>query len=265
MYSPFKLALKYFTWWCKAFNSKGHGMHSPFVFEFITRVLNDKRTYPAYSAVENLRQELKQDQTILEVNDLGAGSVVSGGMHRSVSSIARNAAKPGKWAQLLFRIVNHYEPGRILELGTSLGISASYLSLGNEKAELITLEGSPAIAEKAKQNFVKLGLNNVHLKTGNFDELLPVLLNGDKDWDLVFVDGNHRKEPTLRYFEWVMARVNSGSIIIFDDIHWSKEMESAWEQIGRDPRVRCSLDLFYMGLVFFREEFHEKLNFSIRA
>ena len=265
MYSPFKLAIKYFTWWCKAFNSKGHGMHSPFVFEFITSVMNDKVVYPAYKKVEDLRKELQQDQTILEVIDLGAGSVVSSGRHRSVASIARNAAKPRKWGQLMFRIVQHYKPVRILELGTSLGISAAYLSLANDNAELLTLEGSPAIAAKAKENFGKLGLRNVHQQTGHFDEVLPLLFKENKAWDLVFVDGNHRREPTLRYFEWVMAMANKGTIIIFDDIHWSGEMESAWEQIKRDPRVRCSLDLFYIGVVFFREEFHEKLDFSIRA
>ncbi|MGZ5218861.1 MAG: SAM-dependent methyltransferase, partial [Chitinophagaceae bacterium] len=70
MYSPFKLAVKYLDYYLNASNSKGHGMHSPFVFEFITKVLNDKTDYPAYKLVENLRQQLVRDQTLLMVEDL---------------------------------------------------------------------------------------------------------------------------------------------------------------------------------------------------
>ena len=264
MYSPFTLAYKYFAWWRKASNRKGHGMHSPFVFEFITRVLNDHSNYSAYNKVEGLRKKLLKDPTILIVDDLGAGSGQGGGNRRTVSSIARNAAKPKKWGQLLFRIVKHYQPHQILELGTSLGISTAYLALANPNAKVTTLEGAAMIASKAGENLDGLDLNNIHQWVGNFDDLLPDLLKEEKIWDLVFVDGNHRKEPTLKYFEWILARCGSGTIIIFDDIHWSAEMDEAWDLIRLDSRVRCSLDLFFVGLVFFREEFHEKLDFSIR-
>jgi predicted O-methyltransferase YrrM len=265
MYSPFTLACKYFAWWRKASNGKGHGMHSPFVFDFITRLLNDKTIYPDYGKVEGLRKKLLKDATVLKVDDLGAGSGHTDGDRRTVSSIARRVAKPKKWGQLLFRMVKHYHPQSILELGTSLGISTAYLALADPNARVTSVEGSPMIAARAKENLGDLDINNVHLMVGHFDECLPEILKEEKNWDLVFVDGNHRKEPTLSYFEMIMARSGPDSIIIFDDIHWSAEMEEAWDMIRRDPRVRCSLDLFFVGLVFFREEFHEKLDFSIRS
>lgn len=265
MYSSIQLAFRYLHYWFKAVNGKGHGMHSPFVFSFITRILNDRNDYSSYDKVESMRKSLLKDDSPVEVVDLGAGSSNAAGSVRSVAAIAKYAAKPQKWGKLLYRIVRYYQPIQILELGTSLGISSAYLASGHEKAILTTLEGAPQIAEKAKKNFEWLGLRNIHQITGNFDELLPVLLREEKIWDLVFVDGNHRKEPTLRYFEWILGRTGPGSMIIFDDIHWSSEMEEAWDQIRSDPRVRCSLDLFYMGIVFFREEFHEKLDFSIRT
>ena len=136
-------------------------MHSPFVFEFITKVLNDKTEYPAYNQVENLRQQLLKDQSMLTVEDFGAGSTIDKTNQRTIASIAKNAAKPAKYGQLLYRMVKYYQPQTILELGTSLGITTSYLSLAKPDAKLITMEGAAAIAETAGQNFKALKLQNI--------------------------------------------------------------------------------------------------------
>ena len=142
MYSPLQLAVKYFKHWITASNGKGHGMHSPFVFEFITKVLNDKTVYPEYERVEALRNQLLDDHAILDIEDFGAGSMIDKKKKRSISSIAKNAAKPRKFGELLFRMIRYYQPVTILELGTSLGITTSYLSLAKPEARLITMEGS---------------------------------------------------------------------------------------------------------------------------
>ena len=247
-----------------ASNGKGHGMHSPFVFEFIQKVLNDRTNYAAYAAVENCRQQLLNDQTILEVEDFGAGTSSGKGKQRSVASIAKNAAKPAKFGQLLYRIVKYYQPQTILELGTSLGITTAYLSLARPESKLVTMEGAQAIAAKARQNFASLHLQNVLLAEGNFDQSLPTVLDQLPSLDLVFVDGNHRREPTVAYFNHLLARTHNNSILIFDDIHWSLEMEQAWSTIQRHPSVRCSIDLFFIGIVLFRQEFMEKQDFIIR-
>src|SRR6186997_2490995 len=163
MYSSFQLALKYLNYYFSASNGKGHGMHSPFVFEFITKVLNDKTVYPEYGKVEVLRNQLLNDNTVLEVEDFGAGSVIDKKNKRSISSIAKNAAKPKKFGQLLFRMIKHYQPATVLELGTSLGITTSYLSLAKPEGSLITMEGSKKIAEVAKRNFRNLEIRNIEI------------------------------------------------------------------------------------------------------
>jgi len=263
MYSPLQLATKYFKYWITASNGKGHGMHSPFVFEFITKILNDKTVYPAYEKVEALRNKLLKDSTVLEVEDFGAGSVIDKKNKRSVSSIAQNAAKPKKFGQLLFRMVKHYQPATILELGTSLGITTSYLSLAKPDRKLITMEGSKAITDVAKQNFKSIELN-VELIEGNFDHILASVVRGLSSVDFSFIDGNHRQEPTERYFKEILAKTNNDSVLVFDDIHWSREMEAAWETIKNDSAVTCSIDLFFIGIVFFRKEFKEKQHFTVR-
>jgi len=264
MFSKLQLATRYINYYLTASNSKGHGMHSPFVFEFITKILNDKTLYPTYEKVEALRNQILKDNTILEVEDFGAGSVIDKKSKRSVSSIAKNAAKPKKFGQLLFRMVKHYQPATILELGTSLGITTSYLSLAKSDARLITMEGSKEIADFAKGNLRNLGIRNVEIIEGNFDDALSSVVRGLSSVDLSFIDGNHRQEPTERYFKDLLAKTNNDSILVFDDIHWSTEMEAAWETIKKNAAVTCSIDLFFIGIVFFRKEFKEKQHFTVR-
>jgi predicted O-methyltransferase YrrM len=264
MYSPLQLAAKYLSYWITASNGKGHGMHSPFVFEFITKVLNDKTVYPEYAKAEGLRDRLLKNKTVLNIEDFGAGSVASKTDRRTVGSIAKNAVKSKKFGQLLFRIVKFYQPSTILELGTSLGITTSYLSFGKPDARVITIEGSKEIAGVANQNFESSELKNTEAIEGNFDDtLLPVVRNLST-LDFAFIDGNHRKEPTERYFQLLLSHINNDSILVFDDIHWSKEMEEAWKQIKDHESVRCTIDLFFIGIVLFRKEFKEKQHFVIR-
>lgn len=264
MYSTWQLATKYLKYYFTASNGKGHGTHSPFIFHFITRVLNDKTIYPEYAKVEALRSGLLADKTILSVEDFGAGSGISKSNQRTVASIAKNAAKPRKLGQLLHRMVTEYKPSTIVELGTSLGITSSYLALGNTAASVITMEGATTIATKAAQNFQELGVDNIKLVTGNFDNILPSVISELASIDFAFVDGNHREEPTVCYFNELLPKIHNNTILVFDDIHWSREMENAWATIQQHPSVKCTIDLFFIGMVVFRKEFHEKQHFRIR-
>ena len=239
-------------------------MHSPFIYELIREVLNDRTPYPEYRRVEQLKARLKKDTRLLNVEDMGAGSVHAASHTRTVGSIARQAAKPKKWGQLLFRLARYYQPAQMVELGTSLGMSSAYLQLGHPAGKLTTLEGAASIAAVARKNFAELGLSKIKQVEGNFDDTLASALEEIGRVDMAFVDGNHRLEPTLRYFEQLKPVLTPDSILIFDDIHWSAEMEQAWNQIVGDQTVTTSVDLFFVGLVFFRKEFREKQHFQIR-
>ena len=264
MYSKFQLAKKYIHYYITAENGHGHGIHSPFVFDFVKNILNDKKNYPSYLLIENLRKQLLIDKKIINVEDFGAGSIVSKTKQRSVSDIAHYAAKPKKYAQLIYRIVHYYQPKNCIELGTSLGISTAYIASANLNNNVFTLEGSPEIAKIAADNFSKLHLKNITLITGNFDKTLSQTLTTSGKIDFVFIDGNHREEPTLRYFSELLIHAKDSSIFIFDDIHWSEEMESAWKKIKQHPQVLLTIDLFFIGIVFFKSDFKQKQDFIIR-
>jgi predicted O-methyltransferase YrrM len=265
MYSNLTIALKYTRYLVCASNGKGHGIHSPFVFEFVEKVLNDNTSYPHYSSIEQLRNKLLADNTPVPVEDLGAGAFPRPEVYsRSVASITANAAKSRKYAQLLYRIVRFYHPHYVLELGTSFGISTAYLAAADEHASVMTGEGNHVVASMANRNFRELGLVNIRIVTGDFDNTLPEMMSGLPYVDLAFIDGNHREEPTLNYFSQLLNRISASSILIFDDIHWSHGMESAWNQIKAHPRTMLSIDLFFIGIVFFRPEFKVKQHFTIR-
>ncbi len=260
-----QLAYKYIYYWLAARNGKGHGIHSPFVFEFITQVLNDNRKYYCYAPIERLREQLKRDKTELIFEDYGAGSQKGISYKRTVSEVALNSLKRAKYAQLLFRMVNFYQPENILELGTSLGITTAYLASANINVPLVTLEGAKAVAAIARQNLFKLQLYNINIVEGNFDDTLKSTINHTfRPVDFAFIDGNHRKEPSLRYFHEILSKTTAGSILVFDDIHWSKEMEEAWEYIKSYDAVTLTIDLFFIGIVFFRKEQKAKQHFRIR-
>ncbi len=264
MYSSFTLAKKFVWYYLTAANGKGHGIHSPFVFNFIKFVLRDYRQYYCYGPVEQRRSELLNDNSVIEVEDFGAGSTVIKSNRRIVKAIAKSSLKPKKFAQLLFRMVNYYQPHNIVELGTSLGITTAYLASGNSSAPVYTCEGAKSIAAIAQKNFNHLGLTNTILLQGDFAKTLPVLLESLNKIDFAFIDGNHRQAPTLQYFEQLLQKTHSGSILVFDDIHWSAEMEAAWETIRNHPAVTLSIDLFFIGIVFFDPSFTIKQHFIIR-
>ena len=220
--------------------------------------------YPCYGAIEQQRQQLLQNNEVIEVEDFGAGSAVMKSNKRVIKNIAASSLKPKKFAQLLYRIVQYYQPATTIELGTSLGITTCYLAKGNEAGRVFTFEGSASIATIAQKNFQHLQLKNIRLTLGDFAKTFQPMLNETGKVDLAFIDGNHRKLPTIQYFDQLLRHSSASTILIFDDIHWSEEMEAAWSQIQQHSSVTLSIDLFFIGLVFLHPKFKEKQHFSIR-
>lgn len=263
MYSTLTLVYKYFQYYLSASNKKGHGIHSPFVFNFIQKVLNNKTALPIFEQIEQTRNHFLNTTQKIPVWDQGAGSRNNSSKTRSIHYIARTSLKSKKFGQLFYRMVDHYQPPTILELGTSLGITTSYLAAAAKGKTVVTMEGAPAVASLAKEGFQQNGFTNIQSMEGNFDQTLPVYLDTIDSIGLAFIDGNHQYEPTIQYFNALIEKSSDTSIFIFDDIHWSKEMESVWAYIKLHERVTLTIDLFSIGIVFFRKEQKEKTHFTI--
>ncbi|MDR0941974.1 MAG: class I SAM-dependent methyltransferase [Bacteroidales bacterium] len=259
----FFLTKKTIQYYICARHKYGHGIHSPFVYDFVRNVLRRKKKHAEFAVIEQRRKELRTQNSTIEVLDLGAGSVQLRTKQRAVSDIARTSLSPQKYARLLHTIISHYQSSTILELGTSLGVSAAYLALGNTQARCVTLEGAPAIAAIARETFAACNLDRIELIEGNFADTLPLVLEKLHHVDFAFIDGNHQQQATLDYFNTILPYCSEKTILVFDDICWSEGMYAAWQEICAHPQVSISVSLCKLGIVFLRKGI-EKQNFTIR-
>jgi len=240
-----------------------HAVHSPFVFSLLTKCFYDKKTKPEYAVLKKYRNSLLANNNTIEVTDFGAGSKVFKSNKRIIAKIAKTAGISPKRAELLFRITNYFQPQSILEIGTSLGLATSALSLGNLKAKITTLEGCPNTMAIAKSQLQLFHFDNVNPVVTEFSSYLDAPRLSAFDFKLIYFDGNHSKKATLDYFELLLPTITNETVWIFDDIHWSAEMEEAWKIIKKHPKVTVTIDTFQWGLVFFRRE-QPKEHFVIR-
>ena len=241
-----------------------HAVHSPFVFNLLTKCFFDRKKKPEYVILKKYRKSLLENKNTIEVTDFGAGSKIFKSNTRQISKIAKTAGITLKRAELLFRIVHYFQPKHILEIGTSLGLATSALSLGNKNTKIITLEGCQNTMSVAQNLLKKINSKNIEFKVSEFDTYLKNSNLKSQIFDLIYFDGNHQKQATLDYFESLLPTITNDTVWIFDDIHWSKEMQEAWKIIQNHPKVTVTIDTYQWGFVFFRRE-QPKEHFIIRA
>jgi len=257
---------KYFSYKLLAKNE--HGIHSPFVFKLYTEVISNKEKYYAYDELAKIRAQLLNNNETIEVTDLGAGSKKMGNT-RKISDIARYSVVNQKYGELLFRLVNYIKPQHILELGTSLGLSALYMHKAAPNAQIITVEGCPNTYRFAKKlllghaELVSASLKPIEYINSGFDDYLSTIAV-NQTFDFVYIHGNHTYEATIKYFNQLLNHTNENSVLLFDDIYWSEGMAKAWEEILAHPSVTLTIDLYKVGLVFFRKENKQKEDFVLR-
>lgn len=259
MFFQIKSYLK-FLWHSK----NEHAVHSPFIFGLITKCFYDKKPKTAYSILKNYRKALLENKNSIEVTDFGAGSKVFNSNIRMVSQIAKTAGISKKRAQLLYRVTHYFEAENLLEIGTSLGLATVAMNIGNPKTKITTLEGCPETAKIAQKQFEKFQLKNINLINIEFESYLNSSQISNAIFQQIYFDGNHSKKATLDYFERLLPTITNDTVWIFDDIHWSVEMEEAWEIIKKHPKVSVTIDTFQWGFVFFRKE-QPKEHFIIRV
>ncbi len=238
-------------------------MHSPFVYSFLRNVVMEKEQRPELEEIGAFCGSLRKESYQIQRSSFGAGSY-NDSATQTLSRLIRNSSVNPKLGGLLFRICSHFQPKIIIEMGTSVGISTMYLSKGYRNARLISLEGDTHRVAIAKNHLSRMRCTNVEIIEGAFDDTLPQVLRETKYVDLVFIDGNHLPEPTLRYYKQCLEYATEDSIIVFDDIRWSNEMHRTWRIISCSRYVSVSLDFFTFGIVFFKSGIpkqHFNINF----
>jgi predicted O-methyltransferase YrrM len=216
-----------------------HGVHSPFVYDLVTKCFYHKTNSSKTKLINKAKHWL----------------------HNNKISTTPNFST--KKATLLIRIFAYYKPLTVLEIGTSVGLGTTLISIGNSKAKIITLEECNSKASIAKDLFQKLNLENIKLTVGNFEKTLPFILN-KKQFDIIYFNGIHKRESIVEYFNLCLQSIHNNSIFVFNEINRSTEIQQAWLTIKEHPRVIISIDTFYLGIIFFRKE-QQKQHFTIRV
>jgi len=249
MNSKIQLIQSYLNYLLKSKNR--HHLQGPFMYQLNDAVFRKDKNELAFDKIESLRKELYNDVTLISIKDFGAGFNGKIYTEKSISYISKRSSKQPKYARLLYRLVNYLKPATMVELGTSVGISALYQAAGNPDGKLYTFEGCENTAKIAQQNFNQFPQLQITSLVGMFDDILPSFLSTQNIIDYVFLDGNHRYAPTLKYFEMLLPFMHNESVVVIDDIHWSTEMNLAWKKIIEHSQVTISIDLMMLGIVFF--------------
>ena len=233
-----------------------HSVHSPFVYELVDKVFRNQKENQAFRDIAKQRQKILKKSQVIEITDFGSGANQKQYSHRfeRVASIARNSSVSSKYGRLLYRLIEYFKPQTIIELGTSIGISTLYLAMANRVAKIYTVEGCTAKSEQAASNFNAMHVSNIEQHIGRFDLVLPDLIRHAGKLDFAFIDGNHTYEATLANFTSLLTIANNETVFVFDDIHWSAEMQKAWDAITEHERVTVSIDVFRFGIVFLKKE-----------
>ena len=251
--------IQYIKFWLKSKNQ--HGVHSPFVYDLITKCFYNKTPRSDYKNLLNYRKELLNNKSSIAITDLGAGSQVMKTETRIVKHIASNAGSTLFRSKLLLRLVDYFKFEHILELGTSLGIATYAMHLGNPDAKIVSVEGCPNTTRFTRKKLIQNSSSNILILNGDFGAVIPLL--EQNKFDFIYVDGNHQKDATIHYFESLLNKSHNNTVFVFDDIYWSKGMTEAWETIKQHPKVSVSIDTFFWGFVFLRKEL-QKEHFTIR-
>lgn len=253
MILPFEI-IKYFV------HAKGrHGIHSPFVYDFVDKCLKIQLNPEFIQKRNELFSKLKESKESISVADFGVGSKKLTNS-REIKSLFKVSSTKGKYADLLFRISSFYKPAKILELGTSLGIGTIHLQAGNPKANSTTIDACGETINQAKLNFSTFNfeINCVNETFNNYlDQLQP------EKFDLIFIDGHHDGQALKNYLEKLHDYAHDETIFILDDIRWSASMFHAWNEIIQSEKYHVTLDLFRIGIVISKKQ-QTKQHFVIR-
>lgn len=248
---------------------RGHGIHSPYLFQFVNGVVFNGDRVDVPETILRAHTDLRKERSFIPSADekvfLGAQSKVDSKEVRTIQSFVRRSSVNKAQGALLFRIVHWLNPEMIMELGTGLGVSTIYLAAGlGEDSDphlglfkVHTIEGDPARAVFSQELFKRLGLNGVKVHCGDVEKKVKELAAQLPGRFLVFVDANHKYDPTLRYLRLFINATSEESLIVLDDIYWSKGMCRAWNEVISWPEVRVSLDLFHMGILLLRKDLHK--------
>lgn len=210
------------------------------VDRFIEQYISDNKYSQHVNNIESARINFLQNNDILPSSG------------KSVGEYCKASSSPQSKGEFLMKLIRVIKPDNCLELGTNFGISAAYQACGlelNGKGRLITIEYNRELLPYSDDLWDKIGIKHrIQQYQGKFEDVLSEILSMLQEIDFVYIDGNHRKEPTLSYFNEIYPFLRKDSVVVFDDITWSDEMKEAWMILSKDQRINNAFEVHDLGV-----------------
>ena len=244
---------------------KWDSFHSPYLFKLFTYCCDDRNEFPVFKDLENERADLLHSKEKIKRTDYGAGpSNSSSSSEKFISNLAAESLSRPFQCRFLYRLMKITHAVTIVEFGTSLGIASAYLAKAGPDTKIITIEVDPVIASIARKLFNNQGINNIKIINSTFEDFFNSELSEIQSLDFLFLDGNHKGERLIFYYQSLLPYFTERSIIMVDDIYWSEDMNDGWTKLIDMPEVTQSVDCFQFGMLFFSRDFIHKEHHKIR-
>lgn len=243
-----------------------HGTHSPFVYKLTDEVIYDFSAKKIDDSVEQQRKKLFDDDSslILTENNECLGQLKL--QQTTVKRLAKKLTNKKEVDRLIYRLVANRQPAVSLQIGTGLGVSAAYFSMANSRNPVKIIECEPEFSTVAQRIFSNLGIDNVELRTGNLQQLLHHTLLNSTKLDIVYFNKFKDGETLFNLFGLCLAKADENSMFIIKGIYSDPSTKTMWAKIKELPEVTVTVDLFWIGLVYFKKdqaEEHFKIKFPL--
>lgn len=160
--------------------------------------------------------------------------------------------KDSNWGTVLHLLARDHAIEEGFELGACAGLSACYLGSVPSIRELVTVEGSEALSEVAKQTTARMS-SKIRVVSGLFDDVLDMELPTRSRIDFAYIDGHHEKIATLHYLDRFLPHLKPGALVVFDDIYWSDDMNEAWREVTKNPVFSDAVDYGMIGVCLVKD------------
>jgi predicted O-methyltransferase YrrM len=217
---------------------KGYGVHSPFTFNLITKVIEERAPFYVFDEIENFRNGLFKNKNTDTKHKIEA-------QHRN-------------YGALLFRLVNWFKCRNVLQIRSFSGIMSLYLASARNNCTCFALEENVGLTESAERFAELQGLTNLHFFKGDYAENLAKLKKEISAFDLIFINHAGDAEKTAETISLTRTFCNEKTMLVIDGISCNKNMQALWQSLKNDSETRVTIDLYALGLVFFDKKLNKQ-------
>ena len=196
---------------------QGFGVHSPWAYDLIENVINERNPYYAYEDLYLFWEKAPQYMP----------------------------QYPQSRDELLFRLVNRFNPKFILEIGTGAGVSTGYLASVSKGSRVVTVDFPHPAEKEVRRNLKKIP--NIEYIAADVLETVHDILDGGNVPQFIHIAHTALWRQTV---EMILPYAKPDTVIVVEDLG-KKQKKEWWKEIIKDGRIAVTFQMKKLGLLFF--------------